>query len=251
MSRVRRPRPLTGDALRRRIEAYRMAEGAAAVPALENLVRRACEATGVAAAWLSLHDEGRERMLAASGVERRALAAEESFALAPSTQLPLFVEDAQHSGLQSHPLVRRANGARFVAVVPLATPDGLVVGSLTLVDRVPRKLSPHARSAVDNLALLCVARLEARREDLVGQVSSVASGGGLALEKDLSAAVIDSYPGAFWLTSSDGTIVRWNRQLAVVSGYSDAEIGSMHPLDFISDRDRAAVDAAKIGRAHV
>jgi diguanylate cyclase (GGDEF)-like protein/PAS domain S-box-containing protein len=63
-------------------------------------------------------------------------------------------------------------------------------------------------------------------------------------EKDFSAAVIESIPGAFWLASPEGEILRWNRELSAVTGYSDAEIGSMRPVDFISARDRASFEAA-------
>jgi diguanylate cyclase (GGDEF)-like protein/PAS domain S-box-containing protein len=241
MNRVRRPRPLAADARQARVEAYRIAEGAEA--ALEDLARRACEATGVSIAWISVFSAEDERMVAACGIEHRALDETESFALAPGAALPVFIEDARRSAYSSHPWVTRPGGVRFVAAVPLVTPEGMVVGSLTLVDRVARKLSPPTRRAIENLALLAIARLESRRGDAVASAPAAASGG-IALEKDLSAAVIESFPGAFWLASSDGVIVRWNRELAAVTGYGDAEIGTMHPLDFISGRDRLPVEAA-------
>ena len=244
MTRVRRPRPLVADSCAARIASYRWPRGAPPEPAFEDLVRRACEATGVALAWLSLRDEQGERLIAAHGVDLRTLPNEESFAFAVNATLPLLVEDARRSAFAAHPWVSRPKGVRFIGAVPLATPDGLVVGSLTLLDRVPRSLSPHARRAVENLALLAVARLEARRESPPEAPPLSGAEGALAHEKDFSAAVIESFPGAFWLVSSDGVIVRWNRQLTAVSGYSDAEIGSMHPLDFVSARDRPAMDAA-------
>jgi diguanylate cyclase (GGDEF)-like protein/PAS domain S-box-containing protein len=249
MSRVRRPRSLAVDAREARIDAYGIAEGATPEPALEALARRACEATGVPVAWLSLHRGGRERMIATSGTEPRTLGEAESFAFAPGAALPLFIEDARRSALAAHPWVTRAGGVRFVAAVALTTPDNLVVGSLTLVDRVARKLAPQARRAIDNLALLAVARLESRRGDAPEAASSrpqerAAAPGGLTLERELSAAVIESFPGAFWLASSDGAILRWNQELVAVSGYSDAQLASMHSLDLISERDRASAHAA-------
>jgi PAS domain S-box-containing protein len=206
VTRVRRPRSIVGDVRQARIEAYRLAAGAPPEPAFEELMRRACEATGVATACLVLEDDAGEHVVARHGPDRRT---------------------------------------RVVATVPVVTPDDLLVGHLVLSDRVPRDLSTHARRAVENLAQLAMARLEARRDDLPQATRRADTGSSpLALEKDFSAAVIESFPGAFWLVSSDGVIVRWNRQLAAASGYSDAEIGSMHPLDFISGRDRPAMEAA-------
>ena len=60
----------------------------------------------------------------------------------------------------------------------------------------------------------------------------------LAREREFSEAVLDSLAGAFFLVSSDGVILRWNAALSAAIGYTDAEIGTMHPLDFVSARDR-------------
>jgi diguanylate cyclase (GGDEF)-like protein/PAS domain S-box-containing protein len=254
LSRLRRPRALPSDPRRARVAAYGLEGDAPAEAAFEDLVRRAREATGVSVAWLSVFDGECERLIAAAGLARCDLSREESFAFCGQARLPCYVEDARRSGFAAHPWVTSGPAVRFVAAVPLAAPDGLVVGSLTLLDRVVRKLSAHAITAVENLATLAVARLEARRADVAPhgpaqraeRPAGIRAGieGELALEKDFSSAVIESFPGAFWLVSADGVIVRWNRRLAAVTGYSDAEIGSMQPLDFISGRDRAAVDAA-------
>ncbi len=226
-------------------------------PALEELARRACEATGVAIAWLSLFDGEREHMVATAGIAPQELAHAESFAFAPGSTPPFFIEDARRSPFKAHPWVGAARGVRFIGAVALVASEGLVVGSLTVLDRVPRVLSPHARRALDNLAALALARLEARRDDSATVAAKPSLPGEaegtkrlqdahalLETEKDFSAAVIESFPGAFWLVSSDGVIVRWNSSLVAVTGYSDAEIGSMHPLDFISARDRPVVDAS-------
>ena len=226
--------------------------GQAPEPALEDLARRACEATGVAAAWVSLFDGETEHVIAASGADCRAIPQSESLAFAVGNPLPFFIEDARTSRFARNAWIVDAR-ARFLAAVPLATPEGTIVGSLTVADGVPRELSAHARNALANLGLLASARLEARRSEPPrprrepdSPTDSVARDPQalLALEKDFSGAVVESFPGAFWLVSSDGVIVRWNRSLSTITGYSDAEIGSMQPLDFISGRDRALVESA-------
>ena len=151
MTRVRRPRSVAADPRRARIDAYGLLGVEPREPALEELVRRACEATGVAIAWLSLFDGERERMVAAAGIAPRELAHAESFAFAPGSAPPFFMEDARRSPFKAHPWVGAARGVRFIGAVPLVTPEGLAVGSLTVLDRVPRVLSAHALSALENL----------------------------------------------------------------------------------------------------
>jgi PAS domain S-box-containing protein len=56
--------------------------------------------------------------------------------------------------------------------------------------------------------------------------------------------VLDSLAGAFFLVSAEHSILRWNAALSSAIGYTGAEIGSMHPLDFVSASDSDAVAAA-------
>ena len=75
---------------------------------------------------------------------------------------PLLVEDASQSELRTLPLVSGELRVRFLCAVPLASADGFVLGSLTVLDRIPRTLTAAERTALENLAALVVARLEAR-----------------------------------------------------------------------------------------
>lgn len=54
-------------------------------------------------------------------------------------------------------------------------------------------------------------------------------------ERDLSDSIINSMPGIFYLFDETGEILRWNKNLNTVSGYSAAEIKDLHPLDFFDD----------------
>lgn len=58
-------------------------------------------------------------------------------------------------------------------------------------------------------------------------------------ERDFSNALIDSLPGVFYLYTTDGRFLRWNRNFERVSGHGTAEIARMHPLDFFPDREKA------------
>ncbi|HEY6925621.1 MAG TPA: GAF domain-containing protein [Steroidobacteraceae bacterium] len=65
-------------------------------------------------------------------------------------------------------------------------------------------------------------------------------------ERLISTDTIESLPGVFYLYDHRGHFLRWNRNFAAVTGYSDAEIACMHPLDFFLGADRERV-AREIG----
>lgn len=60
-------------------------------------------------------------------------------------------------------------------------------------------------------------------------------------ETRLSTAALNSLPGAFYLFDEQGRYLRWNDNLATVSGYSSDEIREMHPLDFFAESDRPLI----------
>lgn len=57
-------------------------------------------------------------------------------------------------------------------------------------------------------------------------------------EKNLSDSVINSLPGIFYLYDTKGKFLRWNKNFETVSGYTTAEIASMHPLDFFDEDEK-------------
>jgi PAS domain S-box-containing protein len=62
-------------------------------------------------------------------------------------------------------------------------------------------------------------------------------------ERDFSAAALNSLPGVFYLYDENFKLLRWNKNLERVSGYTAAQISSMHPLDFFVAADRKLIAA--------
>jgi PAS domain S-box-containing protein len=60
-------------------------------------------------------------------------------------------------------------------------------------------------------------------------------------EQAFSNAMIESTPGVLYLYDEHGRFLRWNRNFVSVTGYSDADIARMHPLDFFTGADRERV----------
>ncbi len=60
----------------------------------------------------------------------------------------------------------------------------------------------------------------------------------LLLEKNLSDTILASLPGVFYLYNQEGKFLRWNNNFAKVTGYTDAEIAKMHPLNFFREEEK-------------
>jgi PAS domain S-box-containing protein len=70
-------------------------------------------------------------------------------------------------------------------------------------------------------------------------------------EQRFSNAVVDSVPGLLYLYDEEGRLIRWNRQHAVLTGYTDEELAGRHLLDWYRDDPEtiARIEAA-IGRVY-
>ena len=225
--------------------------------ALEELLRRAIDVGGFPIAWISFIDAGCERLRARAGVSFTELSAERSLALCVvPLDRALFVDDASLTEWRHHPLVAAGPRARFLGVVPLVSSTGELIGTLTVLDPIPRTLGRNERTALANLASLAVARVEALREGRARDAPAAPrdrledevrrrqqAEARWQQERQFTDAVLDNLTGAFYLVSQEGRILRWNAALAAAIGYTDAEIGAMSPVDFISPQDRDAVAA--------
>ncbi|HET6264198.1 MAG TPA: diguanylate cyclase, partial [Usitatibacter sp.] len=227
--------------------------------ALDELLRRALDVGGFPVGWISFLDQGCERLRARAGVSFSELSPERSLALADGgLGHTLFVDDASLTEWRHHPLVAAGPRARFLGVLPLLDSSGGLLGTLTVLDPIPRTLGRPERTALANIASLAVARVEAMRDSLAREPRGAPrpdmlveetrrrreAEDRLREERQFVDAVLDHLSGAFFLVSSDGVIRRWNAVLATALERTDAEIATMTPVDFISPHDREAVAAA-------
>ena len=74
-----------------------------------------------------------------------------------------YVRDAtQDARAQDNPLVAGAPAVRFYAAAPLRTHDGFNLGTLSVIDRVPRELAPDEAEMLKKLATLVMDQMELR-----------------------------------------------------------------------------------------
>jgi len=225
--------------------------------ALDELLRRATDVADFPVAWISFIDAGRERLRSRIGVGFTELPADRSIALAgPGLAQPLFVDDATLTEWRGHFLVASGPRARFFGIVPLLSAAGELIGTLTVMDPVARALGRNERTALANIASFAAARVGALRENVAREAHEAARGATrleeearrrraaeerYEQERQFVDAVLDNMTGAFYLVSSDNVILRWNAALSSAIGYTDAQIATMSPVDFISPHDREIV----------
>lgn len=110
-------------------------------------------------------DANRQWFKSAVGWDASEIPREQSFCSQTLQKRSLvLVEDAtKDRRFADNPLVAHP-GIRFYAGAPLLTPEGYALGTLCVMDTVPRALPEEHENALLTLANLVVAQLEARRK---------------------------------------------------------------------------------------
>ncbi|HLH54624.1 MAG TPA: GAF domain-containing protein [Verrucomicrobiae bacterium] len=129
---------------------------------LTELAAGICEAP---IALISLVDEKRQWFKSKVGITLSETSRDVSFCSHAIQQPDLFIvpDATQDPRFAQNPLVISDPKIRFYAGAPLITPDGYALGTLCVIDKVPRTLRDDQKQAMRVLARHIVSQLELRR----------------------------------------------------------------------------------------
>jgi GAF domain-containing protein len=136
-----------------------------AEPAFDEITARAAEICQTPISLLSFVDRDRAWFKSAIGLQLRETPRDISFCAHAICQDDLYVTpDMLADERFSHnPLVTQKPHLRFYAGMPLVSPEGLALGTLCVIDRKPRELTPEQTGKLKELAKGAVLLLEIRR----------------------------------------------------------------------------------------
>ena len=133
--------------------------------AFDRIVRLACAALNAPIGAITFIESERQWIKAEQGLGLHETPRDMSFCTHALTgDDVMVVEDARHDPrFAGNPFVSQQDGIRFYAGAPLHTKEGYKLGTLCVVDHIPRKMTRRDRDLLKDMADVVVSEMELRR----------------------------------------------------------------------------------------
>lgn len=204
-------------------------------PVFEDLARLAASVCRAPVAFVSVVGADRQGITAAVGLAGDESLRAGDFCTYATSQRDVFeVPDARaDERFREHPLVAGPPGLRFYAGAPLVTPEGHALGSLSVLDRVPRRLDAGEREALRALARRAVLHLDIQRHNRTLRETSRRLEAAVAAARETERALLverayfeqlfETAPEAIVVLDPDDRVVRANGEFTRLFGYTREE----------------------------
>lgn len=174
-------------------------------------------------AAISLVDENRQWFKAIVGIDATETPRDVAFCAHAILQDEVMIvpDAAEDERFFDNPLVTAAPDLRFYAGVPLTTSTGYRLGTLCVLDRVPRQLDAEQLQAIKALADGVMANLDLRlsHKKIRQYVEDL----------QLAATIFESSSEAMIVTDADNRIITVNPSFVAQTGYSIEEVVGKNP----------------------
>lgn len=202
--------------------------------AFDDFTKLASEICGTPISLISLVDEARQWFKSRVGLDVSETPRELAFCAHALLGSDLMeVPDATRDPrFNDNPLVTGSPDIRFYAGTPLVTSDGFSLGTLCVIDRMPRELTPAQRDALAALGRQVIRQLEHRRLAIALRESEA-----------LNRAVFESVKDGITVIELDGTVRNCNPAAERMFGWPARELIGQHVGVLIPQAHHTGLDA--------
>ena len=217
-----------------RLEALRLYDLPGSLPegALDDLTALAAQICGAPISLITLIDEDRQHFRSRFGLSTSGTPRDISFCAHAILQPDLFIvpDSVEDERFADNPLVTGEPHIRFYAGMRLVTPAGQALGTLCIIDHVPRQLNASQRDALRTLSRQVMSQLELRRQTRE-----------LAASERMLRGIIENEPECVKLISADGTLRMMNPAgVKMMEADSFQEIANRCVFPTVIEEHRAA-----------
>jgi PAS domain S-box-containing protein len=223
------------------LQRYQPLESESDLP-LEDLASLAAQICGAPIAFITLIGKDRLRYQTSIGLFIKEAPRDGSFCDQVILYKDLFIvpDATADKRFAANPLVAGEEGVRFFAGCPLRTSDGIALGILSVLDRVPRQLTEPQQEGLRKLGRLVMSQLNHRRQARE-----------LAASEERLRIVTENARVGLVVLDADRRYVYVNKTHAEIFGRSPASIVGRHAADVHSeiyeDQIRPHLDRAFAG----